>query len=80
MSTVHVPRALRGRVLPHYTLAEIRALISYERATAPVAIEQDAFEQLLYDAVAADPRTPRALIFERLNRRYQVTDATSARA
>jgi hypothetical protein len=39
---------------------------------APIPISQDEFEQKLYDAVAADPLTPRALIFERLNRRYVI--------
>jgi hypothetical protein len=67
-----VPKALRGRILPILTLAEVRATIALDRARAPIPISQDEFEQKLYDAVAADPLTPRALIFERLNRRHVI--------
>lgn len=70
--SAEVPRSLRGRILPILTITEVRAIIALERARAPIPIAADEFERLFYDAVAADPLTPRALIFERMNRRYEV--------
>jgi hypothetical protein len=67
-----VPRGLRGRILPVLTLEQVNARIALERAQTPVPISQDDFAQLLYDAVARDPLTPRALIFERMMRRYAI--------
>lgn len=66
------PRRLRGRILPVLTIEQVRASIALERSLTPVPISADEFEELFYEAVAADPATPRALIFERMNRRYAV--------
>lgn len=68
-----VPKPLRGRILPILTLAEVQAIIKLERAHAPIPITPDEFEQRFYDAVDRDKLTPRSLIFERMNRRYEVT-------
>jgi hypothetical protein len=70
--SVNVPRRLRGRILPVLNIEQVRALIALERSLTPLPISADEFEQLFYEAVAADPDTPRALIFERMNRRYRI--------